>query len=459
MTRDHLPSLILWCWAALSPLLFRLLPGRDAAIACLVVGWAFLPVAPYPPPAPTDVENASSVHAVAVPTAPLANKATAIGLGCLAGLVLFDRRTFEGLRFDRVDLPMAAWCLVPLASATANGLPLSEGLAQARYLALAWGVPYLLGRAYLADVESRGRFALGIAAGGLAYLPLCAAEIIAGPMAYRALYGPHPYEFEGAARFLGSRPLGFQEHGNQLGMWMAGSAVAATWLWASGASKRPFGIPGGVLAAVLIGATLSCQSHGSIVLLGVALSPLLVARLGRGRFPWRAAVALAVAAGCLAIFSLAARRGFDLGALRLDVGNFFKGINKSSFTWRLSRSEEFLPAALRRPWLGSARPDWRANGLPFTNPVNLPLWLLVLGMYGLVGLAASMATWLVPPARAARRGPLRAWTGPAGGATGALVALVAINYLDSFSNSVAILPILAAVGGLNRPMGRGRTPT
>ncbi len=447
-----IPSL-LWCWAVLSPFLFRLLPGRDAAITCLVVGWAVLPVASHPPSAESKAGYLSSVHAVAVPTATLVNKATAIGLGCLAGFIVFDRRAFGRLRLDPVDLPIVAFCLVPLASTAANGLPLSEGLAQVRYLALAWGVPYLLGRAYLADSESRGRFALGLAAVGLAYLPLCFLEIVEGPLAYRIFYGPHPYEFEGAARFLGHRPLGFQEHGNQLGMWMASSALAVTWLWGSGAMKRPGGIPGGVLSAVLIGATLLCQSHGSILLLGMALVPLAVARLPKGRLVWRWAALVAVGLACLAIGLLVARKGLNAGSLRLAVGDFFKGISKSSFTWRLARSEQFVPIALQRPWLGWGRANWRAENLTFTNPVNLSIWLLTLGMYGLFGLAALMATWLLPLIRSFGPRTYPTLFGPSGGATGALVALVAINFLDGFSNSVTILPILAAVGGLNRPIG------
>jgi hypothetical protein len=452
--REYVPSL-LWSWAVASPLLFRLLPGRDAAIACLVLGWALLPVAPFPPTALADASREASAHAVALPTSMLVNKATAIGLGCLAGLILFDRRTFGRLRFDRFDLPIVAWCLAPMASTASNGLPLSEGLSQVRYLALAWGGPYLMGRAYLADAESRGRFAVALAAGGLAYLPLCLLEVVAGPSAYRVAYGPHPYEFEGAARLLGHRPLGFQEHGNQLGMWMASSAVAATWLWASGAVKRPGGIPGGLLAASLIGATLLCQSHASILLMGLALLPLPIARVSRGQAPWKGAAAVVVGLGASVAFLLAARRGFHLGALRVDAAHFFRGISKSSFTWRLARSEEFLPIAMQRPWLGWARADWKPGGVPFVNPVNLPLGLLALGMYGVVGLAAMTATWIVPLALAiGRRHPSR--PGPGGGATGAMIALVAITFLDSFSNSTVILPILAAVGGLNPPTDRRR---
>jgi hypothetical protein len=441
---------ILWSWAGLSPLAFRFLAGRDAAIACLVVGWAILPVAPYPASSLRDGFS-SSWHAVAIPVAPPVDKGTAIGLGCLAGLILFDRRTLEPLRFHRLDAPMATWCLVPLVSCLANGLPLSEGLAQVRYLALAWGVPYLLGRAYLTDVGSHGRFAVALAAAGLAYVPVCLLEFFLGPTVYRVFYGPHPYQFEGSSRFLGtSRPLGFLEHGNQLGIWMATTALAAVWLWASGAVKKPGGLPGGILAGVLVGTTILCQSHASIALLAVGALPLIAVRAPRTRFSWRIAAAVVVGLMILVVFAEGARRGFNPAAIRVDATQFFREIRKSSFTWRLARTEEYAPIALQHPLLGWARADWRAGGIGFLNPVNLPIELLALGMYGFLGLSALLAIWLVPLIRQAQRWS-PALVGPSAGAMGAMVALVAINFLDGLSNATVILPILAAVGGLSRP--------
>ncbi len=445
---------LLWSWAGLSPLLFRFLPGRDAAIICLVAGWAFLPVASFPVSSLVNGGRESSLHALTIPTSLQVNKATAIGLGCLLGSLLFDRRTFERLRFDRVDLPMAIFCLVPLASCWANGLPLSEGLTQVRYLALAWGVPYIMGRAYLSDSESQGRFAVGLAAAGMAYLPICLLEIPVGPTIYRALYGPHPYEFEGTVRFLGFRPLGFMEHGNQLGIWMAGSALMATWVWASGVFKKPGGMPGGVLAGLLIGATVLCQSHSSIILLGLGLLSLMIAKTPQRRFSWRITGATLLGLAVLAVGLEAARRGFQPAAIRADIASFFRSISKSSFTWRLARTEDYLPVALQRPWLGWARADWRPGNLPFVNPVNLPIELLITGMFGLVGVGSLLMIWLIPLIRGFGR-----WTPamikPEAGATGAMIALVAIHAIDGLSNATVVLPVLAAIGGLSGPTSLG----
>jgi hypothetical protein len=92
---------------------------------------------------------------------------------------------------------------------------------------LAWGVPYVLGRLYLGGNEELRRFGLGLVVAGPFSVPLAVLEFVAGPFLYRAVYGHHPYETEGAERLLGHRPLLFLEHGNQFGIWVAVAAIAA----------------------------------------------------------------------------------------------------------------------------------------------------------------------------------------------------------------------------------------
>ena len=441
---------VLWSWVVISALLFRLMPGRDAAIVSLILGWAILPVASFPASSVLDGGKTSWWPALAVQTDSVVNKATMIGLGSLLGLLLFDRRSLTRLRLDLVDLPILAWCVLPLLSCLTNGLSLLEGLSQVRCQLLSWGVPYLLGRVYLTDVGSQQRFAVGLVAGGLAYLPICLLEHIQGPLVYRLHYGPHPYEWDGAVRHLGHRPLVFLEHGNQLGMWLASSALVATWLWASRVVRKPGGIPGGWLAACLIALTIICQSHGSIVLLGIGLLPLVFHKLGWRWLNWRSVLGSGALVVILSGLLEAVRRGFQPQAIRNDVVGFFRGINKTSFTWRLARTADFLPVALRRPVQGWARDNWRGDGLTFLDPAALPAWLMVFGKWGSLSLISVLGVWLVPMIQQAKRWS-SAMLGPSLGATGALVVLVLINFLDAFSNSTIILPIIAAIGGLVRP--------
>ena len=440
---------VLASWVILSVVLFWRLPGRDAALIVLIGGWAFLPVGSFPVSVFGEpVGSGGSMHALAVPTALLVNKATAIALGCLAGSMIFDWPALKRVRPSRLDLPIVIWCLTPIASALANGLGLADGLAQVRYLALSWGVPYLMGRAYLVDNESLRRLGLGLVLAGLAYVPVCLVEIVAGPFLYTLVYGPCPYQLEGATRYVLHRPMLFSEHGNQLGMWVASAAVCATWLWRSGTMNSVMGVRGGVVAAVLVTLCLVCQSMGAVLLTLCVLVLLFLLRRPSVRSnPIRGGAGAAVLVLVLMLAPAAAEAG---GGVREQARNLVAGASKQSLNWRLARSWEHLPQVAPRPLLGWGRADWSAaSDHTFVNPVNLGLWLLTLGMYGVVGLVSSTLVLTLPVVEVVRWLPRRAWLNPGCSAVTLVAILLCINVLDSLFNSVFLLPLLAGAGGLH----------
>ena len=158
-----------------------------------------------------------------------------------------------------------------------------------------------------------------------------------------------------------------------------------------------------------------------------------------------------------------------LGALALIWGSSFMFIKVAD------REVEPSTLILGRLWLAtltlavvvplltdvrSVAADLRAHWPPLLviGLLNtaVPFWLLSFGMYGLVGLVASVVAWLAPAGRAIGRLGNRRWLGPTGGASASLVALLVIHFLDGLTNSVLILPLLAAAGGLNQPAGARR---
>jgi hypothetical protein len=446
---------VLGMWVLATVVLFGKRPGRDAALFALIGGWAVLPTGVYPPSVfLTPIGNVGTMHALAVPTAVVINKALAIGLGCLLGVVLFDWPAVRRLRPTWLDAPILAWFLVPIAASMAGGRPLAEGLASARYLALAWGVPYLMGRLYLGDNESLRHLGLGLVLAGLLYVPLGVVEFVHGPFLYGLVYGPHPYQIEGAARLIGYRPLVFLEHGNQLGTWIATAAVAAVWLWKSGQMRRVGPVPGAAVAGLLVAACVLFQSHGALILMVLVLVPLLLAeRLVRLPRPVHAVIAggimMLVVAGSSGLFLLAAV-GVDMTVVRLKVRDLFHMIGKTSVTWRLARSEEDLARIAERPILGWAQPDWSAaTDGRFINPVNLGLWLTILGSYGIAGLCCVAAILLVPVVEVLRKLPLAEWAGGQYSAVAMAAVLLAMAAVDSLFNSVVLLPLLAGAGGIS----------
>ena len=89
----------LFGWPVLALVLFSLLRPRRAVLATMILGWLFLPVATF--------------KLVGIPEY---NKMTAVCLGTLLGILIFDLRRLLAFRFRWADLPMAAWCTSPSAS-------------------------------------------------------------------------------------------------------------------------------------------------------------------------------------------------------------------------------------------------------------------------------------------------------------------------------------------------------
>jgi hypothetical protein len=367
---------------------------------------------------------------------------------CLLGILLFDRKVFRRFQLGFWDLSMLVWCAVPLLAALANSQALSVAICNELYQILSWGVPYLMGRLYFADVESWKLAAKAFVIAGMAYVPICLIEMYTGPQFYARVYGYQPYRWIGAQRYIGFRPIGFLEDGNQLGIWMAISALIAIWLWRLHIVDRLLGISISWVSGTLFGVTLLCQSAGSIVLL-LCLLPFVWFR--KSNLP-RAFIGLFV----LVVFGFMALRLANVVSLQTLVkqnafarstANSLRRIRRGSFGWRLSQDEKYVGLALEQPLLGYGEWDWWKGGS--TRPWGL--WLLTFGMYGLLGLAALECIQLVPVARILW--PPDANSDPSTlDLRKALAGAILMSAIDNLLNGSMILPLLLAVGGLSAPV-------
>jgi len=458
------PLYALFAWIPIGLLFFYRCQLRIAILLTFIAGWAVLPTANF---VPTDAAFPYWILSASLPAAYFVTKATITSLAALLGVMLFDPRGLCRFRISAWDLPMILWCAVPLFSGIANhGVydgALRDGVRGAAYQTLAWGVPYLLGRLYFADDVSLRLAAKAFVIAGLCYVPICLVELITGPQFYAHVYGYQPYRWLGAERYMGFRPIGFLEDGNQLGIWMAAATLLAAGLWKHSEVRRVLGLPIGWAAVTLFVVTVLCQSGGSIILLLCLLPFVLLSRMA---FRRGFVVALALIVLCFAGLRLS-----NVVSLRWMVDNvrparavatFLAKIGRQSFGWRLEQDERHVRTALARPFLGSGRWNWWENG------ENRPwgLWLLAYGMYGGVGLVALEGLQFFPVARAAWLPARREGPGyenlPANPdiadpdlrlALGAVLLLAAI---DNLLNSGMILPVALVIGGMSasRPNGR-----
>lgn len=434
-----------WVVAALA--MFRLCKPAVAVLGSYLGGWILLPVGAYPSSA-SDAVFSYWIIGLALPSDMGLTKAWVASGSALLGVVLFDRETLRRLRPTWLDLPIVLWCLWPgLASMFADAPRPSAVLAMA-YLFGCWGVPWLLGRLYFSSLEGQRFLVKGLVISALTCLPFSLIEGAFGPRVYDWVYGPHPFRFDGDVRYVGFRPLGFFENGNQFGLWISLCALAALWLArASPAGRQRWW---GGAALLLVAMAIAAQSIGALLLLALGAGALWASGHVRARLMIAAATALLVLAGAVYVSGAVP---IDRIARNTSVGREvvagFRALGRGSFTWRISQDQKLLPVAMKSPAVGTAQWDWwRANG---TRPWGLSL--LVIGQYGLGGLVLVLATLLGPALAATWRAPVASVWHPEGVPL-LLAALVLLTVVDALLNSFFFFPAIVAAGGLAAARGR-----
>lgn len=417
----------LYGWAAVVLLLFSLLPPRRAVVVSFVGGWLLLPSA-----------------GIAFPGLPDLTKVTATAMGTALGVVLFDCGRLLRLRPRWFDLPVLAWCIVPIASSLDNGLGLYDGLSFALSRVVAWGVPWVIGRAYFDSLEGMRELALGIVVGGLLYVPLALLEVRLSPQLHRWVYGFHPSPFGMTMRFGGFRPVVFMQHGLMLGLWMTAATLLAAWLWMTRSVRTIRRIPMSLLVGALAVTTVLCKSAGAVLLLAGGLGLLAGTRAMRSGA--LIVLALALVPGYIAVRTAGLWHGEQAIAAAAVISEERAG----SLAFRLENEDLILSRARQRPlvgWGGWGR--WRVRD-ELGNDITTSdgLWVIAFGETGAVGLAAFVAMVLLPVGRFLRAVPGRWWGRPEIAPAAALSVLLVSFAVDCLMNAMPNPIYMLGAGGL-----------
>ncbi|MDO6414823.1 hypothetical protein Q4F19_10570 [Sphingomonas sp. BIUV-7] len=439
------------CFVPIAALCFARSPTRTAILLVLLGGWWLLPVARYAA-GPPGTDFHWWVSGIALPSDLLLTKAWIPPLVAFAGAALREPTRLRAWRPAAIDLPMAAWCLWPLVNGlggTANPSPWLAFL----YVSGTWGLPWLIGRVWLADRESCLALIRAIALSGLAALPIAIIEGVRPAMLYGLVYGPHPYRADGVERYVGYRPIGFLEHGNLYGLWIAIAAFAAVWLRRNGHGAHRHWL---ILAIVNVVVALASQSAGAILLLCLALVLVAIWRLP-------IFVPAAVIAGALLLLVAAVHLSGVLplqSIARSAAGEqmlaAMRRIGRGSFLWRVSQDTKTLAGIAAHPILGTGHWDW-------WRPYGTRPWgqmLLLIGQYGLAGLLLAWGALLA--ACVATFARLHEWGDRlAGDAALPLAIIVLLALADATLNAFFFSPAILAAGAIAvKPMpwnSSGRT--
>ncbi|QYU67046.1 F0F1 ATP synthase subunit gamma [Leptolyngbya sp. 15MV] len=165
-------SIIYLAFVAIAPLVTaRLAPAR-AVWLVYFAGLMLLPPLVY-----GDVSRVETadwrIIGQALPSDTSAGNALVAAFAALVVAILRDGRLLLGWRPGLVDVPLAVFCLWPMAQDwLLPAAPDPAGTTGAAWLAVAWGIPWVLGRLYLTDADGRRDFGRMLVAVALVLLPL-----------------------------------------------------------------------------------------------------------------------------------------------------------------------------------------------------------------------------------------------------------------------------------------------
>lgn len=421
-----LTHLVMFGWIPAVLLLFAVFPPRTAVIAAFVGAWMFLPVARY---------EFSGL--------PEYTKMSATCLGILLGATLFDADRLFNIKLTGWDLPMGMWLVSPTISSLSNGLGMYDGVSAFLNQFTTWGLPYLVGRVYLATPRDLEVLVKAFFLGGIAYIPLCLFEIRMSPQLHRMFYGfyPHP-DFAQTIRMGGYRPMVFMEHGLMVGMWMSGSTLCGVWLWMTKAVTDIRGIAMKYLVPALFVTLVLCKSMGALGLMIIGLVLMYFCR--RFKTSIFILMFLMLPPTYMVCRSTGLWSGDAIGDMVASVSEERAG----SLIFRFENEDILLDKAVQRPvfgWGGWGRARvYNEEGEDISTTDGL--WIIVLGNYGVWGLTAMLGLFLIPTVRTFRLWGKQMWIDRHATATLIMGVLLILYTVDNILNAM-INPIFIFAAG------------
>jgi hypothetical protein len=314
-------------------------------------------------------------------------------------------------------------------------------------------MPYFIGRVYFTDAEAVRELAIGFFISGLVYIPICLFEIRMSPQLSKWLYG-FDAGFSGQ-RLGGWRPTGLMASGLMLGMWMTAASLCGIWLWYTGSLKRVGRYKAGTLVIALVVVTFLCKSTGALVLLLIGLGVLFTIRYTRVAWPYLLLCTIPVA------YPIIRAGGMWDGSQAVAWAQSAVGEDRAhSLRFRFKNEDILAEKALKRAMWGWGRFGksrvFDENGKDISTTDGL--WIITLGMSGIVGLTAVTAIFLLPGIRLWWRTKAADWSDPSFAALAAFAIILVLYAIDNILNAMLNPVITVCMGAVSAAALRRMTP-
>jgi hypothetical protein len=301
---------------------------------------------------------------------------------------------------------------------------------------------------YMGSLDGLRQLAIGIFAGGLAYIPFTLVEGVKGPILHQMVYGVNAFEDWSQARRMGGwRPVVFMQHGLMVGVWMMTAALIGVWLWQTGTLKKFQGQSIKTLAIVLTIAFFLCRSTGAYSLFGIALFILFSAKWFRTSLP------LLFVIGYISFYLYIAASGqFSSKDVMGVINPIFGEERAGSLKFRFDM-EEILGDKARQKFLfgwGDSGGNRVYNGYGQDISVTDSLWIIEFGTNGAVGLVSLFSSFLLPVVVfATLKYPARTWSNPKVAPAAVLGVAVTMYMFDCVLNAMTNPIFALIVGGIS----------
>lgn len=428
---NFIAALAMFLWIPFVFWIFRTFPARRAIVIAFVVAALYLP----------EVQ-------LIVPGFPDYTKVSAASYSVLLFTIFFDIQRIKRFRFGWLDLPIAIWCICPFISSISNGLGWYDGLSNMLEQTMIWGIPFLLGRIYLNDLEGFYQLALGIFAGGVTYIPLAIFEMRMSPQLHKWLYGGHPFaDFAQSIRFGGFRPIVFTVHGLLLSFWMMISLLIGIWLWKTNALKNVFNIPLNIVIPIFLVTFIFLRSTGSYIVMLVALSVLFASVLMRSNV-----LIYSLVFAIASYIFVKTLTGFNIQDYIIDfISPYVPAERVASLQFRFDNEALLAEKARQRLFFG-----WGGYGrnLIFDEAGGLStivdsIWIITFGSRGLLGVVSLFSTLLLPILGVVMtKCPCRLWDRQSFAAVGVLTVVLMLFSVELLVNSPILPPVTLICGAL-----------